>query len=185
MGCGPNIVNGWLNCDLYPADKSVIHVDATKKLPFPSDSIDYFFTEHFIEHISREKAEFFLGECYRCLKSGGKLRLSTPDLDKLILIYQDRSSDVSREEALDRHRNLFGHYSADACMYFNDKMRMWDHKYVYNYDHLRKLLEQLGFRNVREARFGCSDDPELQGMERHAEVEWVKYAEIFIVEGEK
>jgi predicted SAM-dependent methyltransferase len=185
IGCGPNIINDWLNCDLRAACKSVIYVDATKRLPFPSGSIDYFFAEHFIEHISRNKAEFFLSECYRCLKSGGRLRLSTPDLDKLILIYQGRSLDVSQEEALDRHRNLFGRYSADACMYLNDKMRMWGHKYIYNFDHLRRLLEQIGFGNIREAKFGCSDDPELRGLERHADLEWLKYAEIFIIEGEK
>lgn len=126
VGCGGNILTGWLNSDLNPirsigvymasreeqpaasgavmdshstvrAFKDVIFVDATKRLPFPDDSFDYVFSEHMIEHIGYPDAMRLISEAHRVLKPGGKVRISTPDLRFLIDLYnQDKSETQER-----------------------------------------------------------------------------------------
>src|SRR5215470_4711811 len=79
IGCGSNILNGWLNSDLRPHTRDVLHLDATKRFPFDDELFDYIFSEHMIEHVSYAEGLFMLGECYRILKKNGRIRLSTPN----------------------------------------------------------------------------------------------------------
>ena len=50
IGCGSNVIPGWLNADYFPRSRNILHLDATK--PFSllgSDIFDYVFSEHMIE----------------------------------------------------------------------------------------------------------------------------------------
>src|SRR5262245_6313463 len=84
VGCGNNILGGWLNSDYCPSDSRVIHVDATKPFPFVENLFDYVFSEHMIEHVSYLGGLSLLAEACRVLKPGGKIRISTPDLAFLV-----------------------------------------------------------------------------------------------------
>jgi predicted SAM-dependent methyltransferase len=46
----------WLRADIYTGD---IYIDCTKRLPFPDNSVDLFFFEHFLEHLHYEPAVQF------------------------------------------------------------------------------------------------------------------------------
>lgn len=48
-----------------------IAFDATKKLPFPDNSLDAIFGSMFVHHLSEEQKSTFLSECCRCLKKDG------------------------------------------------------------------------------------------------------------------
>ena len=61
----------------------------TKRFPFPEQSVDYFHTEHMIEHVPLSSAQFVMNECYRTLKPGGKIRIATPDIMKLARLLLD------------------------------------------------------------------------------------------------
>ena len=54
LGCGKNMLPGWINTDFPPKKENILELDATKKFPFEDNSIDYVFSEHMIEHISFE-----------------------------------------------------------------------------------------------------------------------------------
>ena len=54
--------------------KSIIVRDARKKLPFADNSIDFIYSSHFIEHLSKAEAEKLLWECLRVLKRKGVRR---------------------------------------------------------------------------------------------------------------
>ena len=113
IGCGGNILSGWLNSDLNPirsmgvyianhqespaseADgtmrrptphplRDIVFVDATKQLPFPNGVFDYVFSEHMIEHIGYHDAMGLLKEIFRVLKPGASCGSLTPDLRFLI-----------------------------------------------------------------------------------------------------
>lgn len=58
-------------------------------LPFDDESIDIINCSHLIEHISSDCAIHLFGEAYRCLKRGGLIRISTPDLDEIIARYRN------------------------------------------------------------------------------------------------
>ncbi|MDA1000121.1 MAG: methyltransferase domain-containing protein, partial [bacterium] len=81
IGAGHAALDDWLNTDFSPKDSRFVYLDACRRFPFPDDSFDYIFCEHLIEHLSFPEARYMMGECFRVLKPGGKIRVSTPDLD--------------------------------------------------------------------------------------------------------
>jgi predicted SAM-dependent methyltransferase len=89
LACGVLYVNSkeWVNCDFSPSSKDVTKVDLNAKLPYESDFFDLVYSSHFIEHISREKVEYFLYECHRVLKPGGIIRIVTPDFENIVSEY--------------------------------------------------------------------------------------------------
>ena len=89
IGCGENLLEGWLNSDLYPGSDRVLHFDATGRFPFADATFDYVFSEHMIEHVPYEGALSMLRECRRVLKPGGRARISTPDLRFLVGLYAE------------------------------------------------------------------------------------------------
>lgn len=95
LGCGGNYLAGWLNTDYYRDDKRS-RLDVTKRFPFPDGSFDFAFSEHMIEHISYTDARTMISECFRVLKPGGVLRLSTPDFRFLIRLYTQPDTGVHR-----------------------------------------------------------------------------------------
>lgn len=50
-------------------------------LPFPDESIDFVYSEHFFEHLFFDEAVALLAECGRVLKKGGVVRTVVPDAD--------------------------------------------------------------------------------------------------------
>ena len=50
-------------------------------LPFNNDSINFIFSEHFLEHLFFDESLSLLRECYRILKPFGVIRTSVPDAD--------------------------------------------------------------------------------------------------------
>jgi predicted SAM-dependent methyltransferase len=92
LGSGDNFLKGWLNTDLHPRSRDIIFLDATKPFPFEDDIFDYIFSEHLIEHFTHEVGESMLRECYRVLRFGGKMRISTPSLEQLTGLFRPRKS---------------------------------------------------------------------------------------------
>ena len=88
---------------------------------------------HILEHIERSDLQRVLTEMKRVLKKGGILRLSVPDFDKLIDVYNDSGKDINTIT--------------------NQLMGGQDHKYnfhytVFNYKSLSELCLQAGFKKV-------------------------------------
>jgi len=75
-------------------------INARKKIPFAEKSVDYIFTSHFLEHIKKYEALRFLKNSYRCLKSGGILRISVPDLDIAIQRYINQSDNLKKVDII-------------------------------------------------------------------------------------
>jgi SAM-dependent methyltransferase len=84
IGCGKNVLPGWLNMDALPLLPDVLYLDATRRFSFKDAAFDYIFSEHMIEHISYQHGLNMLAECRRVLQPSGKIRISTPDLNFLV-----------------------------------------------------------------------------------------------------
>jgi len=182
FGAGDQPVRGWVNLDLEPAEGSYF-VDGRRKLPFEDHSVTYVFGEHFIEHLGLDEGLDFLKECHRILRLGGGIRLSTPDLALLMATYLGQNPQVRLADALERHRKKVPRAEAiTAAMFFNDKMRHWGHRFIYDCETLVGHLEAAGFGRIDRVEFGKSEDPRLRDLERHADVPWMKHAEPLILE---
>src|SRR5262249_40266134 len=56
-------------------------VDMAQPMPFPENSFDYIVSIEGIEHV--ENQYLFLRECYKALKPGGRLFMTTPNVSSL------------------------------------------------------------------------------------------------------
>jgi len=87
LGCGGRARKGWLNIDAVETAPGVVVQDLARPLEIASNSADFIYTSHVLEHFSRSVAHYFLAECYRVLKPGGVLRVVVPDLAALAKAY--------------------------------------------------------------------------------------------------
>lgn len=155
LACGGNLLAGWANLDLG-LGRGVIGFDLTRPLPVATGSIDFIYSEHFIEHIGRPQALRLVRECHRALRPGGVLRLSTPDLAKLVSVYQSGRTDEWHD---------VDWRPATPCQLVNEGMRNWGHQFVYDRAELTGLLHEGGFGTVTDVAWRASDHPELQNLE--------------------
>jgi predicted SAM-dependent methyltransferase len=181
IGSGPVQLDGWLNSDLVCGD---IHLDAGKPLPIPDDSFQYVFCEHLIEHVSERAGMQLLAEMRRILKPGGRLRITTPDLPKIIAIYEDRNPAVDRDTYSRFLDDITGKRHDRACQIFNDFMHLWGHLYIYDEEDLTAKLVEVGFTGVERREPGESSYDSLRGLEHHGPC-WENEAEAMCLEAER
>ena len=166
IGCGSNLLQGWLNSDYFPRSTTILHLDATQLFPFCNNEFDCIFSEHMIEHISYSQGLFMLNECFRVLKENGTIRISTPDLSFLIDLYKDNQSDLQREyikRATDRYIKDAPYY--DAVFVINNFVRNWGHQFIYNEKILRSSLEKAGFTSITKCALNQSEVDSLRNLE--------------------
>jgi SAM-dependent methyltransferase len=132
VGCGSHILPGWLNTDLSILNRhGIVYLNARRKLPFPNESFQFIFNEHFISCLSLEEALQFLVECHRVLRPGGVLRTSTLDLAFLARLWT--SADVGGQEYVRWATDSFIHgpyYS--PCLVINNLFYGFGHKFIYD-----------------------------------------------------
>lgn len=166
IGCGSNLLQGWLNTDLNPT-RQIAFLDATCRLPFADGTFSYVFCEHMIEHIAYQKAAKLIREIFRVLRPGGKLRIATPDLRFVIDLYGNKST-LNQEYIswmIDRELQGF-EFKLDSIV-INHLMCGFGHKFIYDFETLKMLLEKNGFTNVTRHKPGESDEMHLKEVEMH------------------
>jgi SAM-dependent methyltransferase len=96
---------------------------------------DLIYACHVFEHVERQEAATVLRNWYRFLKPGGVLRLSVPDFDAVLRVYELSGRDIAEIV-----RPLMG-----------GQLNTLDFHYsLFNRTYLQKLLIDAGFRQVRE-----------------------------------
>ena len=182
IGTGPLSLPGWLNSDLIMAD---IYLDVSRPLPLPDATFAYAFGEHLIEHIPEQTGLELLRELHRVLRPGGVLRLTTPDLRKIIAIYEDRNPVVTQADYARFLDSETGKRHERGCQILNDYLRLWGHRYVYDEEDLTAKLHEAGFAEVARHETGESPHEALRGLERHGGADWVNRAEAMCLEATK
>lgn len=166
IGCGSNLLSDWLNSDYRPHSRNIYHLDATSNFPFPDNQFRYIFSEHMIEHIGFHEASRMFSESFRVLEHGGKIRISTPDIQFLInLISNSNLPAYSYYVEWFTDRFLSSAPYSDPIFVFNEYVRAWGHTFIYDEQSLRSSLEHAGFTDIVRCRIGCSQDTVLTGLE--------------------
>ena len=181
IGAGTFPSPGWLNSDLVSGE---IYLDISRRLPVRDSTFTYVFGEHVIEHVSDVDATRALREFHRILRPGGVLRLTTPDLEKLIAIYEDRNPHVSLAQYAAFLDDWTSRPHDRRCQVLNDTLRLWGHRYIYDEEDLRARLRAVGFAGVERVESGESVHEALRGLERHGP-EWLNRAEAMCLEATK
>lgn len=187
IGCGENILSGWLNADFFPHSDMILHLDASDTFPFPTGSFDYIFSEHMIEHISYSNGFVMLSECYRILRNNGKVRISTPNMQFLINLYGCGKSELQMEYlkwATDKFgKNISCH---DDTFVINNFVRAWGHLFIYDEKTLRSSLGKAGFSKIVRCDLNESNDELLRNLENDQRMpKGLLKLESFTLEGTK
>lgn len=88
IGCGKSYLDDFINVDAARHGKLDLICNA-EHLAFSDESFDLVYACHVLEHFSFRRLPGVLLEWRRVIRPGGRLRLSVPDFDQLVSIYQN------------------------------------------------------------------------------------------------
>lgn len=162
VGCGTVYFPDWVNIDLHGSNADTI-LDLRGPLPYGNETVDFIYSEHFIEHLTVQEGLSLMRECYRVLKPGGVARIATPDLDYLMFRYfffWKRRSWIKK----------YGYeWIQTKAELMNIAFRDWGHQYLYNREELVRRLREAGFDKCFLKRRNKSAYLELMNRESRKE----------------
>jgi predicted SAM-dependent methyltransferase len=171
IGGGSFVLDGWVNAEIPPAE---LGMNLLWGLPFRDRSARFVFASHVLEHLFYPgEALSFLVDARRVLDERGVLRLVVPDIEKYVAAYvkRDRAffrgrrqhwGKLPREHTMLSEVLLYAGASAQTDDFFG-------HKFGYDFDTLKRLLREAGFRRVVRSDYMKSRFPELR-------VDWASHA---------
>jgi predicted SAM-dependent methyltransferase len=134
IGCGKKNSPEFINIDAQPfAHVHIVTDDITSMSDFGDGTVDLVYMCHILEHIKRNDLKKVLLEMKRVLKDGGVLRISVPDFDKLIEVYNAAGKDI---DAITRQ--LMGGQDHEYNIHYS----------VFNHRRLSELLKEVGYKKV-------------------------------------
>ncbi len=154
VGCGARLEREWTNIDMeinhHPDQRDVVatEIDVRKMLPYGAGSVDMIYSEHFIEHLTRDEGQAFFAECFRVMRVGAAIRISTPDLATVVEAYQNGD--------LGRWRRV-GYLPTSPARMVNEALTLWGHRFTYDLTEIVDALEAAGFHNVARRPHGKSN----------------------------
>ena len=188
LGCGLAVASGWINVDaslnalfagapkfllrlLYRlsganryyteqeygrllSEYCFVFHDLARSLPFREKTVDVFYSSHYFEHLFKKDAERLLRELRGALKEGGLIRIAVPDLAHAVGLYKDGKT----KEMLE---NYF--FVDDKSSY------LARHKYMYDFESLKALLVDAGYKNVRRCNYQEGTAPDLNSLDNRPE----------------
>ena len=192
LACGRRALPGWINIDislniplskipfikwvlfklrLIPEEaykmkwpKGTIWHDVRKGLPFRDGTVEWIYSSHFLEHVKKEEAEKILRECYRVLKSGGRIRIVVPDLEVLAKKYI--KGDVkffglknTTESTADKFLEILNFFPKERWQRIcAGQYHLW----MYDFNSLSRMLKACGFKNIERKELGKSTMPDIK-----------------------
>lgn len=198
VGCGPNAVDGWENLDKSPSvffarwpklrsalrhagvftepqavgfPTGIIHGDVSKGLPYAASSVQFIYSSHLIEHMSRWQALAFVRECERVLMPRGVMRIATPDLATLVRAYVSRvpgqvGDAKTPADVLMTEINAFHELPGTAAQRLIRRMFSGSiHQWLYDAESLRSLLTEGGLPDAEICCYRVGRIPDLDRLE--------------------
>lgn len=140
FGAGSNAKPDFLNLDRYPfpaliwscwvhrhPDRFFAH-NLDLPLPLPDGSVDFVFSEDFIEHLSQKAQVKYLAETFRVLRPGAAHRISTPCL----------------RHSMAKHSN----FAAGVAGVWAKEWDAWEHVALFTRETLADMARMIGYCDV-------------------------------------
>lgn len=141
LGAGGTRMSGYANVDSLLLRETDLLVEL-KRLPLfvKRGTVTHIYASHIFEHFSLQDIRKILKICYALLEKGGELRISVPDLDKIVKMYYN-------------HWEYFhtkGNSPLLGPIYGGQTSRYDFHKTGFNFPWFEMLLEEAGFTDIKE-----------------------------------
>ena len=178
FGSGRFAPAGWINFDASPFliiqrlpllgsilvrdaarfPSQVKYGDIRKGLLLPERSCKGIYASHVLEHMTLQDARTALKNTLAMLKPGGLFRVVVPDLEILARRYLDSTDPEASHVFLDK--TLLGSRDRRVGVSFALRKFLGHSKHLWMWDRRSLELEliRIGFRSVRAAEFGDSED---------------------------
>ena len=149
VGCGwRDFGDDWIHIDA--GDYKHLDSDDIHLYDYEHDSADLIYASHVIEYFDREEIKVLLSDWKDVLKPSGILRLAVPNFEKIVSLYIKGYNDYKLDNALGP---LYG------------KMPMGNktiyHRTTYDFQSLKKVLEDSGFKNIRHWNWEATEHSEF------------------------
>jgi predicted SAM-dependent methyltransferase len=162
FGSGTFPLPGWVNVDADPDCNPDVLADLSSfPLPFPDACAQYLHSEDFFDQLNVDQAYDFLHECHRILAPGGVMRLLTPDLGRLVDLYQRKDPELLRLWTTFVGLPL---RTGSLCEIMNLAMRLGGHTFLWDAPTLTASMAECGFE-ARPVRSGESAEEALRGLD--------------------
>jgi predicted SAM-dependent methyltransferase len=154
FGCGETHYDGWSGIDQFFAPQVDLTIDLRRPLPFPDGSVDWCYSEHFLEHLYPHEGQRHLNEVHRILKPGGRYRVVVPDVLKFAKNYLAGDAEFFRRAFPWAERPMQALY----CV------ANWNgqHRNILDFQELRHMGGIAGFCAVDQSGANKSDIPDLR-----------------------
>jgi hypothetical protein len=139
LGCGTVKIANYINIDVAHIPEVDFRCTLNKLGDyFPENSVSEIYICHALEHVHARFIPLYLEQFYYILKEKGILRISVPDIEKIMKIAENKEWS---DDELDLLQGVIGGGQ--------------DHKYNYHKtffwpEYLRRKLEAANFRNIEE-----------------------------------
>jgi len=177
IGGGRHTLKGFLNIDIIPPADLIW--DVREGIPLKSNSVEFIFCEHFLEHLDYPvSVKKLVKESFRVLKPGGSIVVGVPDSEIVIKKYIKKDK-MFFQEIIDRwysKRDCLEHFNTyiDLINYHfrdqDDSDKYNPHLWAYDFEKLKSLFKSVGFETVNKWCF----DSELANPKR-------KWGSIYVV----
>ncbi len=161
LGCVDNYIEGYVNADFFRGFKfwkrNNKQLEWQLDLRFPlnceDEVFDGIFCEHVLEHLYPDDVKKLLRELYRILKKGGFIRITVPDLEKYVKFYIKDYDGYDADAFKKRFEN--------GCTAIWNLTQNYHHLSVWDFEQLKRYLEDAGFKDVKKLDFGITQDENL------------------------
>ncbi|PWK37718.1 class I SAM-dependent methyltransferase [Cupriavidus plantarum] len=140
LGCGNIKLAGFCNVDALETIAADAIDDIRTLGRFPDGSAREIYACHVLEHFGHDEVIPLLKRWYAVLQPGGVIRISVPDLDRIVRIYHKNWE----------HFQKPGNTPWIGLIYGGQSTPYDFHKTGFNANWLRHLLEQCGFEQCEE-----------------------------------
>ena len=157
LGCGNNYVEGYVNADFFYRfkfwKKDTRKLEWQLDLRYPLKCQNEVFDGIFTEHLYPDDAKKLLQELYRVLKKDSIIRVTVPDIEKYVNFYSKKLNDLEID--------AFNRRYPTGCSAIRNITQNYFHFSTWDFEELKRCLEEIGFKDIKKMEFGVSQDEKL------------------------